>query len=169
MSKPKVINNKFTFSCKYCEYSKIIPINGNISKQEVVCGFCKKSSIVDVCFRSEHRKDCDIYGELLLSNSKKIPVIIKNISLSGYKLFSLNKTITIPVNEIAILYYDLPKKNKENVEIREKIKIVNIVKEKKNMTFYGSSVVDQVDYSYIAKQKGFWLMEIGEEYENLSI
>jgi hypothetical protein len=168
--KPKVINNKFTFTCKHCEYNKIIPIVNNLTSQEIVCGFCKKTSIVEVCFRKEHRKDCSIYGEILLNKIKKIPVIIKNISFSGYKLESLNKTIIIPINEIILISYELPKRNNEIVEIKEEIKIVNIVnKNKNNIVLYGTSVLNQIDYSYISKQKGFWLMNVKEEYENLSI
>jgi hypothetical protein len=106
------------------------------------------------------RKQCELTATLFyLINGvrNETTVIIKNISLHGYKLYFIDTDVLkyIPPNTACKIRYTLP--NKQKSQIDEIIKIVHFIP---NEFCCGSAVHDPVDYSFNIRQKGFWLMDL---------
>lgn len=153
------------YKCALCNNE--FDLNSSNSRYFIFfCPICKNVDILMDYKRRHPRKVCDITATLKYKDNndreRQTNVVIKNISLHGYKLYFLDyKVLTyISRSHVCQLTYTLPNQNQD--VITDDIKLIYFLQ---NDFCCGVAVADPVDYSFNIRKKGFWLMDLPNELE----
>lgn len=124
------------------------------------CPKCKQVDILVDYKRRFPRKQCEVTATLYYYVNgifNETTVIIKNISLHGYKLFFIDASVAkqIEPGSSCKIKYILPDKQQSQIE-----EVLNLIHFLPNEFCWGVAVHNPVDYSFNIRKKGFWLMDI---------